>query len=325
MAQPKKWLSNSPKPWTVRDAGLEILPKRLRAVSERLRFASDFTDEDVELVHALRVAVRRACAGLELFAEALPRKEVKWWRKKLRSIRRAAGRARDLDVLRIAVELDQRPGADHWRGRLIKQRRQAQRPIARQADKLLGQGAIDRHLRRLKRSLEKPSEVLDQPYDLWFRHYAGKIYESFASAAQAKQSDLSSLHQLRVKGKALRYAIECAPGAQAQKLQADLYPQCESIQERLGLVNDSRVAMDRLHRARRQTLRKETKRYLERLWCEEAQRLDERQIAFNDWWERQRPEVLAIGDAEFGNTPSQLTVGPRNQVLGPMGNGRTGP
>src|SRR5206468_5052202 len=55
-------------------------------------------DRDVEDVHRLRVATRRAGAALKIFQPCLPDKVFRRVRKQLRALRRAAGEARDWDV-----------------------------------------------------------------------------------------------------------------------------------------------------------------------------------------------------------------------------------
>src|SRR5262249_22855308 len=53
---------------------------------------------DIEHVHRLRVATRRAGAALRIFESCLPDKTFRRVRKQLRAMRRAAGEARDWDV-----------------------------------------------------------------------------------------------------------------------------------------------------------------------------------------------------------------------------------
>src|SRR5207244_2166671 len=55
-------------------------------------------DEDIENVHQLRVATRRAAAALRIFLDCLPGRLHDKTRKALRGLRRAAGEARDWDV-----------------------------------------------------------------------------------------------------------------------------------------------------------------------------------------------------------------------------------
>src|SRR4051794_10914433 len=92
-----KWLPDvSPGDRAV-DVAARALAVRLDAVRRYLQRAA--RTRDPEDVHQLRVWSRRADAALDLFADLLPRDQHRWFRKWMRRLRRAAGRARDADVL----------------------------------------------------------------------------------------------------------------------------------------------------------------------------------------------------------------------------------
>lgn len=89
---------------------------------------------DIQRVHQLRVATRRAIAAIDAFRDLLPTKRADWFTKQLRRIRRAAGEARDLDVLtdRLTGETGDAPGGQARRrlvAMLSKQRQFARQPI----------------------------------------------------------------------------------------------------------------------------------------------------------------------------------------------------
>src|SRR5690606_28603104 len=86
----------------------DALQTRLEAVVAWLPKAAQFPEADIEHVHQLRVSTRKAGAALKLFRELLPKKRAKRLNVSLKGIRRAAGEARDLDVLleRLAVRAE---------------------------------------------------------------------------------------------------------------------------------------------------------------------------------------------------------------------------
>ena len=84
---------------SVADAARRSLETRLAVVAHTLPLAAHLSEHDIEHVHRLRVATRRAAAALKLYRDWLPQKTRRWFKKRLRQIRRAAGEARDLDVL----------------------------------------------------------------------------------------------------------------------------------------------------------------------------------------------------------------------------------
>src|SRR5262245_14351894 len=104
-----KWIPGLSPAMPVAEAARRVLAVRLAAVRDGLPGALHEADRDVEHVHQLRVATRRAGAALTIFADCLPEKAYRTARKQLRRLRRAAGEARDWDVFRL--------GLDAWRAR----------------------------------------------------------------------------------------------------------------------------------------------------------------------------------------------------------------
>src|SRR5215207_4659614 len=110
MAPSGKWIEGIGPETTVVDAARRSLEPRLAAVAHTLPLATHLAEHDIEHVHRLRVATRRAAAALKLYRDWLPTKTTRWIKKRLRQIRRAASDARDLDVLiqRLQRESGQR-------------------------------------------------------------------------------------------------------------------------------------------------------------------------------------------------------------------------
>src|SRR4051794_41529286 len=107
MAASGKWVEGIGPETPVEEAARKSLEPRLAAVARCLPLAAHLAEHDVEHVHRLRVATRRACAALKLYRELLPGKEARWLKRRLRKVRKAAGDARDLDVLsqRLLAEI----------------------------------------------------------------------------------------------------------------------------------------------------------------------------------------------------------------------------
>ena len=97
-------------------AGRVILVRWVEMMSYR---DGTLRGEDVEELHAMRVASRRLRAAMDAFAEAFPRKSFKAYLREIKAITDTLGDARDLDVaverLRALLpELapDERPGVE---------------------------------------------------------------------------------------------------------------------------------------------------------------------------------------------------------------------
>src|SRR5436305_640609 len=106
-----KWLPDvSPADRAV-DVAARALGARLEAVRRYLKRAAG-TGEPEDF-HQLRVWSRRADAALDLFGDLLPARRVRWFRRWMRRLRRAAGRVRDADVLARHVADPGAPDPSH--------------------------------------------------------------------------------------------------------------------------------------------------------------------------------------------------------------------
>src|SRR5688572_10302173 len=92
-----KWLPDIAPTDRAVEVAARSLATRLDAVRRYLKWSVERPAEP-EQIHQLRVWTRRADAALELYADLLPRRGVRKLRKRLRRIRKVAGRVRDCDV-----------------------------------------------------------------------------------------------------------------------------------------------------------------------------------------------------------------------------------
>src|SRR6476646_8532702 len=127
-----KWLPDVSADDRAVDVAARALAGRLDAVRRYLKRAARTAGP--EDVHQLRVWARRADAALGLYAHLLPPRRVRWFRKWLNRLRRAAGRVRDSDVFARRVGGPQ----DEWPVRLRADRRRGHRTIRRLARRLDG-------------------------------------------------------------------------------------------------------------------------------------------------------------------------------------------
>ena len=244
MSRKQKWLdADGDQP--INQAAGGAIQSKLTSVLDRLPLAAEAADETIEHVHQLRVATRRAQIALRLFADSLPRRRRRWWTRQLKRIRDAASRARDLDVLilRLAPESDQdEAGPLHMIVQdLQRQREAAQAPLCE-----AHQRSKDKHYRR---KLDNLIEQIgwrgegDEPrFGCVARQTLEPLVDAFFVAGAADLTNPQQLHQMRIAGKKLRYAIELLASAFDGRLRDDLYPQFTQIQEDLGQINDHVVA-----------------------------------------------------------------------------------
>src|SRR5271163_1577748 len=93
-----KWIEGLRPDTQLSVAGQQVLRLRLNVVGLVLPLAVQEADGDLEHVHRLRVATRRADAALSIFRSTLSEKAFHDAHRRLRRLRRAAGMARDWDV-----------------------------------------------------------------------------------------------------------------------------------------------------------------------------------------------------------------------------------
>jgi CHAD domain-containing protein len=291
-----KWIPGLSPDMTLKVAARHVLVTRLDVVNHWLPSAVHEADQDPENVHQLRVATRRADAALRIFRPCLPGKTYRNARARLRTIRRAAGAARDWDV--FLIELRQRarsakdadrPGLDFLAGYAAGQRACAQSS-----------------LENVETDLEEPfpdfvTKTLD---DLHEAHEDGKttlieLARSLLSElliklherATGDLKDYERLHKVRIAGKRLRYALEVFADCFGPELRDRLYPMVEEMQEILGRANDSHVASGRLSelRGRIRGWEDVSERLLpgvEGLLRFHQRRLPQERRRFLKWWEQ---------------------------------------
>jgi CHAD domain-containing protein len=305
-------------------AARRILAARLAAVREAVPTAATWST-DVEPVHKLRVAARRATAALDTFFDLLSRKVYRKARKAIRRLRRAAGSARDADVFLAAVRTfsvhqspADRPGLHFLLGHAFAARQAAQQRLV-SALKSWDAQASDR-VNAVPDKLRRGDEELlaDRAVPTLRR-----LMKKLSKAAQGNLDDARQLHALRVCAKRLRYALELFVDCYPVAVRDQLLPRVEAVQDALGAANDSHQAvilLDGLLSAVRQTQPAlwDTDRVgLESVRTNHQQREREQRVAFWDaWrsWQSTRPEVL-LAEPMSPATPEPVQPAPRLAVL----------
>jgi CHAD domain-containing protein len=295
-----KWIAGLKDDTPPADAARRVLTVRLELVRDLLTPALHEAGKDTEHVHQLRVATRRARAALDIFANYLPRKAHKRARRQLRDLRRAAGEARDWDVFLLDLAerqrkppARQRPGLDFLTGYALSRRLAAQ-------EHLLAAGrdqpfASDRLVADTVAAVHQPNEnsAAGKLIDL-ARPALGALLKELDAAAGRDLHDYAHLHQVRIIGKRLRYAMEVFADCFKAAFKDEVYPAVEEMQDILGAANDSHVAAERLAQLRERVkglLGDQAKRVLpgiDALRRYHADRLPKERQRFETWWARWR-------------------------------------
>jgi CHAD domain-containing protein len=308
-----KWISELTADTPVADAARRVLSLRLEVVRDHLALALREPDEDPEHVHQLRVGTRRATAALDIFSLCLPSKVCKSSRKQLRQIRRAAGAARDWDVFLMALAAEKekkadrrRAGLDFLTGYALSQRTLAQTQLE-QANPHFP-FAFERFLAETVAAVHKPHSGTPDLLDLACS-LLGDLLNQLNGAVGQDLHDYEHLHQVRILGKRLRYAMEVFAACFAEPFRDRYYLAVEEMQDILGRANDSHVASQRLAALRdkvHKVLPGDWKRFrpgIEGLLHFHEQRLPQERQQFLDWWQRWNQSGAAAGFAALLRTP----------------------
>ncbi|MBV9122407.1 MAG: CHAD domain-containing protein [Planctomycetes bacterium] len=303
-----KWISDLTATTPLADAARRVLTVRLELVRDFLPLALRDWDKDPEHVHQLRVSTRRARAALDIFASCLPPREYRAARKLLRRVRRAAGEARDWDVFLASLNGEEpRPSPRHRAGR----------------DFLLSYAFAHRLLAQTH--LEETSRLYPFSFDRFLAETVAAVHAPLAAgrrtlidlalpmlsslvgelerAAAGDLNDYQHLHQVRIFGKRLRYAMEVFADCFDPSFREQLYPAVEEMQDILGRANDSHVAVVRLEALAAHLeilLPRQWKRFKPGImgWLRFHEgRLVQEQQHFRKWW---RHWQKSGGNAAFG-------------------------
>ena len=281
MTASSKWLTVESLEEPVTRVARRAIKARLRWMWSRFPLAAESADQDVENVHQLRVATRRASRRggniCFLFAAAA---RAAWFDRQLKRIRRAAGEARDLDVLAIRMQkqfaTEPHEAAVAILQRIADARQAAQPEIVEVYHRLQAKNfraKLHKLLRRIR--LRPPcSDVVDgeicgcdgamhaeglsehcpgectcqqEPsISVAARMQMRQLVDAWLCAADADLSDTHRLHLFRIAGKRVRYGMEIFAAALGSNCRKTIYPQVVEILERLGQINDHVSSESRL-------------------------------------------------------------------------------
>jgi CHAD domain-containing protein len=288
-----KWLPELSPGEPIHTAAVRALQDRLGAVQYYLPLAAKKAEEDLEHVHQLRVWTRRATAALRLYQEVLPRRRLRWLKKQLRRIRRAANDARDSDVLiqRLKQKAPGR-GTRRWLKTALAERAEAQGAIVAVYGRLRRDDRFARRISKLLERVASRGEERGRPaprFGGWARERLRGATLEFFAAAPADPNDAAALHQFRICGKQFRYVIELLAPAFPDRLRTQLYPVIEQMQDQLGDINDLVTAQAKLQeKIARASKPAEVNDWRRLLAAEQVQFEQARQL----FWASHTPEML---------------------------------
>jgi CHAD domain-containing protein len=291
----------------VSEAGIRLSPKqpanRVAAALLRNRLTTvwDLCQEagdplaDPEVVHRLRVATRRSLAAFSLLKPLLPRKQHRRFVRWLRNLRRAAGTARDLDVIAERLQHHLPPDADPENTlvkllNLLGDYQVASRvPLQKWHHQLLRSNWPQR-IDELTRGLTTKKKC--KRYGSFVSRRLTRCGERFFATAGHSATRADDLHQIRIEGKRLRYSLELVPTQSRKPAHDRCLRSLKKMQVALGDFTDHTAAAGYFERLREEGLPIELMPLVEELGREEYPLAELAQQRFTTWWNNKRRRRL---------------------------------
>ena len=232
----------------IKELGAVVIPRKtIRRLLDRVVVALDRVGKSktpgVKTVHGLRVACRRAQAGLKLFQTWLPRKRRKNLNEWLKDIRKAADRTRGMDILlEHLVDSKRKTARRTWFWAARKDR-------VRSAKKLFLAVLKKRDpFRRRSKALVKrvkPDSGERTAQKTWERlqYLMVRMNDSMENAGR----DEESFHAFRIALKKVRYALEISRSLWPTVAVGSIVAMLKTIQDRVGAANDQMEFVADLH------------------------------------------------------------------------------
>jgi CHAD domain-containing protein len=235
------------------DAAVAAVCRRLLGVIAGNREGA-IADADTEFLHRLRISVRRSRTVQRQLAGVFPAVELPGFRSEFRWLQRATGEARDLDVYLLGFEdmqalVPESVGADlaplrqvleHWR--LTSHFQMARAMASRRTDELLADWEM-----LLESLVEMPTDDRPDartPIGELAGRQIRKVYKRVVRMGDRvdRSSPPDEYHELRKKGKELRYMLELF-GTQlhASDVVDELIRTLKALQDVLGRHQDREV------------------------------------------------------------------------------------
>jgi triphosphatase len=209
--------------------------------------------EDPEELHDMRVATRRMRAAMKIFEEPLPVR-VQRFRDEFKWIAGALGEVRDLDVqlerldgwISSASSRDREP-LEALRAVFQERRKKARRSMLRKLDSRRYARFVESFGAFLERGPSRRAQASRQPILAAAPELIRKPYRKMSKLGNplTQESSSEEYHELRKKGKRLRYALEFLSGIYGDRAK-DLIKALKELQDVLGDHQDAEVAVAHL-------------------------------------------------------------------------------
>jgi CHAD domain-containing protein len=201
------------------DAGaVAVMRRLLDVIAENME--GTISGEDPEHLHQLRIAVRRTRTVQRQFKDVFPPDELPGFRAEFRWLQQATGPARDLDVYLEDLDALREMLPQHMRGDLdplvpvlAHSRLAARADMTRALRSVRAANLFEDWERLLETMVERSAydrPAADRPVGVVAGKRIRKVYKRIVTMGRAieRDSPAEDYHELRKKGKELRYLLE---------------------------------------------------------------------------------------------------------------------
>jgi CHAD domain-containing protein len=251
-AKPRRQPASVESTDSMDDAGRKIVGSFFKAMLDNEEGTR--AGEDPEALHDMRVATRRMRAALRVLQPYMHEQRTDRARRGLRTVARALGAVRDLDVLIMNAEAFQNTLPEEQRGDmegLLNEWRSQRNKARKSMLRLLNSKDYTRFIKQMDRFVKEdipdPDMAAPEIAPFQVRHVAPsailskyeqvRSYETVMSAPTIEQ-----LHALRIHGKYFRYTLECFRETLPPEA-GDLIREVVTMQDQLGELHDADVAI----------------------------------------------------------------------------------
>ncbi len=223
----------------------QVVKQRIQAAAVYWQRVAKHDKPRVEDIHQLRVWSRRAMAAIQLFAPLLAAKPAAELLAILNKARKRAGQARDCDVLLKTLDANARKALEEPLTALKKMRAESAEKLRRSYRKKVSSGDLQEWSKALQKQLPVAANNghAHPPVEFgpWFLQQFAVIAAPFLKQLRPAKPQLRRIHQLRIDGKRVRYALEIGLPSLPKQIGKQLYAALENLQEQLGAICDDQA------------------------------------------------------------------------------------
>jgi len=229
-----------------------MISKHLKRVSREVNGA--YEARDPEHVHQARVASRRLRNSFWAFREALPPVERALWKKQIKNMADAMGRARDLDTQILFLEKfakkvkkkEYRASIDRLAAHLREKRKRAQPRVKKTLAELKRKKTLEKIAKKMDALSKTPPSRSGKTdlYELAEKKIRKRLKKLLACEEHAGHPERSrELHMMRIAAKKFRYTMENFQPLYGKKIDPFI-DAAHAVQDNLGRVHDLDVWID---------------------------------------------------------------------------------